>query len=106
LLTGSAAEGTSDYYSDLDVVVYYDGHLPNDAQLASARQLVNASDFRARAPRSDDAYVEEYAVRGVACEILHTTVAAWELQMAAVLQDVSKLNSGPSGRLSSRGPAA
>ncbi len=43
LLTGSAAAGESDSYSDVDLIAYYDAR-PNDAQRAAAREHV-ASDF-------------------------------------------------------------
>jgi predicted nucleotidyltransferase len=36
LLTGSAAEGRSDFYSDIDLIVFFD-ELPPDADLEAAR---------------------------------------------------------------------
>jgi hypothetical protein len=51
--------------------------------------MARALDFRAPAPRSEDAYVEEYLLQGVECEVLHTTVAAWEHQMSIVLVELS-----------------
>jgi predicted nucleotidyltransferase len=33
LLTGSAARGLADCYSDIDMIVYYNGALPTDEQL-------------------------------------------------------------------------
>jgi hypothetical protein len=88
LAAGSSAEGVSDYYSDLDLIAYYD-QLPTDDQLASAREMAHAVDFRAPAARSEEAYVEEYSLRGIECEVLHTTVAAWEHQMRIVLVELS-----------------
>lgn len=86
LLTGSAAEGVSDFYSDLDVIAYYD-QLPSDAQLRLARRRIEATDFRPRGARNDDFCVEEYLIGGVECEMLHTTVPAWERQMQLVLEE-------------------
>jgi predicted nucleotidyltransferase len=39
LLTGSAAAGESDAYSDIDLIIYYD-RPPEDAQRAAAREQV------------------------------------------------------------------
>ena len=37
MITGSAAEGVSDFNSDLDMSVYYEGVLPTEEELASIR---------------------------------------------------------------------
>ncbi len=37
MITGSAAEGISDYFSDLDMTVYYEGELPSEEELAHIR---------------------------------------------------------------------
>ena len=46
LLTGSAAQGVSDTFSDLDLIAYYD-RLPSPDQLAAARALIEATAIRA-----------------------------------------------------------
>ncbi len=91
LLAGSAAEGLSDYYSDLDFILYYD-RLPPDAHVVSAREELGAADVRSPAGRVDgteSAFVEEYVVQGIECQILYTTIAEWEQQMATVLETCS-----------------
>lgn len=87
LLAGSAATGASDYYSDLDMSVFYDTP-PSDAQLAAVRADLGATDFRLLAPRSDTAVIEDYYVAGVECQVVHVTRAGWEADMARVLVDL------------------
>src|SRR5918992_4067481 len=73
LLAGSAAEGVSDYFSDIDLIAYYDGRLPTDEGLALARDRAHVGAFRVRSPRANGTYVEEFTVQGVECEVLHIT---------------------------------
>jgi predicted nucleotidyltransferase len=62
LLTGSAADGTSDYYSDLDLIAYYD-RLPTDDQLAAARGLLRVTAFRAASDRNKEWSEEKYLLK-------------------------------------------
>jgi hypothetical protein len=86
LLTGSAAEGVSDAFSDLDLIAYYD-QLPTDDQLAAARALVQATDVRPPSRGSAGARVEEYVLRGIECQVGHFTVASWERDLRSVLEE-------------------
>lgn len=86
LLTGSTAEGASDYYSDLDLIAYYD-RLPTEDQHAAARSSVQATDVRAPAGRDAEAYIEEYVLQGVECQVAHCAISAWERDMATVLEE-------------------
>lgn len=85
LLTGSAAEGMGDTYSDLDLIAYYE-QLPSEDQLAAARASHQASDVRVSA-RDGEVCVEGYVLHGVECQVAHCTIAAWERDMASVLDD-------------------
>jgi hypothetical protein len=84
LLTGSAAEGLADVYSDLDLIVYHDV-LPSEDQLARARTKLAAGAFRWLAPPGEDFVAEAYQVRGVECQVGHLLIDAWEQKMKAVL---------------------
>jgi hypothetical protein len=86
LLTGSAATGVSDFYSDLDLIVYY-RVLPPESAIAAARASVGARDAGLLAPPSEEAYGETFTVGGVPCQVVHETVAAWEQELHAVLVD-------------------
>ncbi|MBA3275794.1 MAG: hypothetical protein H0T72_08370 [Chloroflexia bacterium] len=84
LLTGSAAEGVSDYHSDLDLIAYYD-RLPIEDQLEAARDSLQAIDVRVSPGR--EALLEEYALRGIECQVAHITIFSWERNMASVLEE-------------------
>jgi hypothetical protein len=84
LLTGSAAEGLSDRFSDLDLIVYYD-NLPSPEQVAAARSSVEAADVRTLPGQEAAGFIDEFVIRGVICQVAHLTVAAWERDMASVL---------------------
>jgi hypothetical protein len=88
LLTGSAAEGVSDYYSDLDLMAYYD-QLPTADQLAAARELLQVTDLRIEGHRSGGGCSEDYLLQGVECQVAHFTTAMWEGYWATVLEDCS-----------------
>lgn len=85
MLTGSAAEGKSDFYSDLDMTAYYDT-LPSDEALDAIREQLGGS---ARnwllGSRDEGDFAESYNLNGVECQIGHTTLAAWDASMDEVL---------------------
>ncbi|HLJ54603.1 MAG TPA: nucleotidyltransferase domain-containing protein [Chthonomonadaceae bacterium] len=86
MLSGSAAEGHADRYSDIDMMVYYDA-LPTDAELEEAR-IANGGGTRIwqAGDRAAGAVMEAYPVAGVECQIVHVTTAAWERDMGVVLE--------------------
>lgn len=86
LLTGSAAEGLSDTFSDLDLIAYHD-YLPSREQLAAARTLLQASGVRVTSGGGTEGSVEEYVLRGVECQVAHITIASWERDMGSVLEE-------------------
>ncbi|MBW3632319.1 MAG: hypothetical protein KY456_04735 [Chloroflexi bacterium] len=86
LLTGSAAEGLSDFFSDLDLIAYYD-RLPSPDDLAAARASLPATDIRAGSGQETDSFLEEYVLQGVQVQVAHLTIAAWERDMAPVLEE-------------------
>lgn len=86
LLTGSAAEGVSDTFSDLDLIAYYD-RLPMEDELTAARASIQATNVRASSGREADVSIEEYVLRDVECQVAHCTIASWERDMASVLEE-------------------
>ena len=70
MITGSAAEGVSDHYSDLDMTVYYDGELPSEETLAAIREGHGAPE-RAwlLGERADGNIAEAYELDGVQAQI-------------------------------------
>lgn len=85
LLTGSAAEGTSDYFSDLDIIAYYN-RLPSEDKLSAARASAQAFDARTSTGREGEMLVEEYVLHGVECQVAHCTIVSWERNLASVLE--------------------
>ena len=86
MITGSSAEGVSDHYSDLDMTVYYDGQLPSEDALQAIREGHGAGE-RAwlLGDRADGNFAEAYELHGVQAQIGHATIAAWENDIAEVL---------------------
>ncbi len=86
MITGSAAEGVSDHYSDLDMTVYYEGELPSEETLAAIREGHGAPE-RAwlLGERADGNIAEAYELDGVQAQIGHATIAAWENDIGEVL---------------------
>jgi len=88
LLSGSAAEGVSDHWSDLDLLVYHD-ELPDEAAIAAIRPLVGGGDLEILHPwTAGEGYVESYPVRGVECQVGHSTVRSTERHLAEVQVDL------------------
>ncbi|HEV7235478.1 MAG TPA: hypothetical protein VGN15_04805, partial [Ktedonobacteraceae bacterium] len=87
ILTGSAAEGISDFYSDIDMILYYD-ELPSEEALLAACQQNQGADRKLLGDRSEGALIDVYQVYGVECQCEHTTIAAWEHEIASVLEQL------------------
>lgn len=87
LLTGSVAEGISDRDSDIDLIAYYD-RSPTTDELAAAREALGegVGGLVTRRP-PQQGIPEEYALRGVEVQIGLETIAAWEANLVAVLDD-------------------
>jgi hypothetical protein len=85
MVTGSAAEGKSDFYSDLDMTAYYD-ELPSEDDLSRVREQHGGSErIWVIGDRTEGGFAEAYLLNGIECQIGHTTIAAWESEMADVL---------------------
>lgn len=102
MVTGSAAEGRADYFSDIDMCVYY-RELPLVAELTAARlQLGGGDRIWGMGDASAGAFAEAYLLAGVECQIVHATVDGWERDMATVLEQfdtASPLQKALSGML-------
>jgi predicted nucleotidyltransferase len=86
LLTGSAAKGLSDAYSDLDLIIYYETP-PTAERLAAVRATLQASDIRVSSDPETDSAMEMYVLQDVECQVAHLPIAKWERDMQAVLED-------------------
>jgi hypothetical protein len=85
ILTGSAAEGVSDFSSDLDLILYYE-ELPAQEELDAARERNGGGErLWVMGDAAEGALFEGYPVGGVECQCGHVTLARWERDMAEVL---------------------
>ena len=83
-LTGSAAEGTADGYSDLDLIMHYDV-LPSDDAMRAARTELGSTDDEPSGERSKHGVGERGWIDGVEVEVGHFPLATWEEAMDEVL---------------------
>lgn len=84
-LTGSAAVGTADESSDIDLIVLYTA-LPERAALNEIRVQVNGSERLYSSSVQDEMrFKEGYFVDGIRCDLSHLTLAALEDDLALVL---------------------
>jgi len=89
MVTGSAAKGLSDNYSDLDLTFYYADALPSEDALAAIRQQHGAAERKwLLGDRAENSFAEAYDLVGIEVQIGHTTIAAWEAAMDQVLVDL------------------
>ena len=87
IVTGSSVEGVSDFYSDIDTILYYD-ELPSEEALQQACQQNQGEGRRIFGERESGSFFESYKVHGVECQFAHGIVAGWEQEMAQVLEQL------------------
>ena len=87
IITGSTSEGASDFYSDLDMIVYHDT-LPSEEALLAACQQNRGEGRRLYGEGGEEECMESYMVHGIECQVGHTTIAAWERDIALVLEQL------------------
>jgi hypothetical protein len=89
MVTGSTAEASSDFYSDLDMTAYYDV-LPSEEAFAAARTSLGGSErVWLIGDRAEGGFAEAFVLEGIECQIGHITIETWAREMAEVLE---KLN--------------
>lgn len=83
LLSGSAALGISDYYSDIDLILYYGDTLPGEFPLIEPYPPVW------QIGESDSgAVMMAHHIDGVECQLVHIRTDALEAQLRAVMEDL------------------
>jgi hypothetical protein len=80
LLSGSAARGDADAYSDVDLILYYDA-LPDEMGREAIRTAAGGGESQVLGA-SETGFVEQYVVEGTYCQLGHVTVAGWEQELA------------------------
>lgn len=86
MVTGSAAKGLADTYSDLDLTFYYAAELPAEAALVAIRQQHGAAERKwLLGDRAENSFAEAYDWHGIEVQIGHTTLDVWEASIDKVL---------------------
>ena len=102
MVTGSTATGQADFYSDVEMFIYYD-NLPSIEKLKFARQQNHGSEpILTFDDRSNGFFGEFYYIDGVEFQIGNVTIAFWEKDMATILEKLdvtSPLQKALSGML-------
>ncbi|MDJ0572341.1 MAG: hypothetical protein QNJ53_25315 [Pleurocapsa sp. MO_192.B19] len=102
MVTGSTATGEADFYSDVEMFIYYD-ELPSSEKLKLARQQNQGSEpICTFDDCSEGHFGEFYFIDGVEFQIGNMTIAFWEREMATVLEKLevtSTLQKALSGML-------
>ncbi len=79
MITGSAAKGLSDDYSDIDMTMYYEEQLPDEDVLDAIRTGLGGSERRwVIGDRSAGSFAEAYGLCGIEVQIGHTLIDKWE----------------------------
>jgi hypothetical protein len=84
LLTGSAATGEADFYSDVDLIVYCD-ELPSEERIGAVIERVGGEDRRHIYPRTEDEHGESFEVGGIQSQLAFVTVRCADGEVERVL---------------------
>lgn len=102
MITGSTATGQADFYSDVEMFIYYD-KLPSKEKLQLARQQNRGSEpILTFDDYQEGHFGEFYYLDGVQFQIGNVTIGFWQEEMATVLRDLdvtSPLQKALSGML-------
>jgi Nucleotidyltransferase domain len=84
LLTGSAATGEADFYSDIDLIVYCD-ELPAEERIGAVIERVGGEDRRHIYPRTEDEHGESFELGRIQCQLAFVTVRCADAEVERVL---------------------
>jgi predicted nucleotidyltransferase len=84
LLTGSAATGEADFYSDLDLLVYCDD-LPTEERIGAVIDRLGGEDRRHIYPRTQDEHGESFELGRLQCQLAFVTVRCADAEVERVL---------------------
>jgi Nucleotidyltransferase domain len=84
LLTGSAATGEADFYSDIDLIVYCD-ELPSEERIGAVIERVGGEDRRHIYPRTEDEHGESFELGRIQCQLAFVTVRCADAEVERVL---------------------
>lgn len=86
MISGSAAKGIADNFSDIDMMLYYEESVPEEEWLLDVRAGLGAPDRKWLVENRDEGSVmEAYVLGGVEVQIIHTTFEATDAAFDEVL---------------------
>jgi hypothetical protein len=88
LVAGSVAAGASDEWSDIDLILFYDEWPGRDALDSARAALAPVEHVVLGGDIAGDAYIEQFRVDNVACQLVHQTQAVWRDTAATVLEQL------------------
>jgi hypothetical protein len=88
LLTGSVSTGEADEYSDLDLILYFDGAIPDDEAIDAVRDAAGGGEAMPIGPRLENAHAIQFPVDGVQVQLAHETLASVEADIAKVVDEL------------------
>jgi hypothetical protein len=88
LLTGSVSMGEADEYSDVDLILYFDGALPDNAAIDAVRLAAGGGEPMPIGPRTELAYAIQFPIDGVQVQLAHETLASVEADIAKVVDEL------------------
>lgn len=84
LLTGSAATGEADRYSDVDMIVYCD-ELPAEERIGAIVERLGGEDRKQIYPRTEDEHGESFELGRIQCQLAFVTVRCADGEVERVL---------------------
>ena len=84
LLTGSAATGEADFYSDVDLIVYCD-ELPSEERIGAVIDRLGGEDRKLIYPRTADEHGESFELGGIQCQLAFVTIRCADGEVERVL---------------------
>ena len=92
LLTGSAARGDADFYSDIDLILYVDT-VPRNAVVAHVREAVGGTNAVAKGEPTPYFCGEEFELQGVRTELSFVALAWSESRLEELLERIEEFDS-------------
>jgi predicted nucleotidyltransferase len=84
LLAGSAARGDADFYSDLDLLLYYET-LPPRASFEAALAELGGTLLRSGSDTEDSGFDQIFELDGVQCQLGHAKIAWFEGELEQIV---------------------
>src|SRR5918996_458596 len=92
LLTGSAARGDADFYSDIDLLLYVD-EIPPEEMAAEIREAVGGTSPVRKGEPTDYFFGEEFDLEGVRTEVSFVALAWFDSRLDELVTEIEQFDS-------------